>query len=245
LTAKNKPDRLGWKKTHQEAFEELRRRLVTSSILIAPDHNKPFQLTDASTVAIGAVLEQEKDGEIRPIAYFSRKLLPRERAYPITELEALAIVDAIEHFALYLLTSKFVVVTDHRALTYLNKMNNRSIRLTRWSHTLQPYDCTFKYCQGRDNQVADYLSRAPDMAKISRVFVENAPSEEETSGIQTTEETTMTALVPETRAKILPSTAQVNSANRRGRLQAKEGGNVGPAPPTATADRKYNHTHHP
>ena len=113
-------------------------------------------------VAVGAVLEQERGGETRPVAYFSRKLLPRERSYPITELEALAIVDAIEHFAVYLAASKFTVVTDHRALTYFNKMNNRSIRLTRWSHTLQPYDCVFKYRKGKENQVADYLSRASD-----------------------------------------------------------------------------------
>ena len=66
-----------------------------------------------------------------------------------------------EHFSLYLVASKFTVVTDHRALTYLNKMNNRSIRLTRWSHTLQPYDCTFKFRRGKENQMADYLSRAP------------------------------------------------------------------------------------
>jgi hypothetical protein len=67
-----------------------------------------------------------------------------------------------------------------------------------WKKTHQEAFEELKYRQGRDNQVADYLSRAPDMAKISGVFVENAPSEEETSGIQTTEETTMTALVPET-----------------------------------------------
>ena len=54
------------------------------------------------------------------------------------------------------------MVTDHRALTYFNKMNNRSIRLTRWSHTMQPYDCVFKYRKGKENQVADYLSRASD-----------------------------------------------------------------------------------
>ena len=153
LTAKNQPDKLCWQEEHQIAFEELKCRLSAAPILIAPDHAKPFQLsTDASTVAIGAVLEQERDEEMRPMAYFSRKLLNRERSYPITELEALAIVDSIEHFALYLMAAKFTVVTDHRALTYLNRMNNRSIRLTRWSHTLQPYDCTFKYRKGKDNR---------------------------------------------------------------------------------------------
>ena len=62
--------------------------------------------------------------------------------------------------AVYLMKAEFTVITDHRALIYLNKMNNRSVRLTRWSNALQPYNCTFKYRKGSENHVADYLSRA-------------------------------------------------------------------------------------
>ena len=158
LTANKKPDHLDWQPQHQQAFYEL--RLSTAPVLVAPDHNRRFQLsTDASKIAIGAVLEQEHAGMM---AYFSRKLLPRESNYPITELEALAIVEAVQHFNVYLIANSFTVVTDHRALVYLNQMNNGSIRLTRWSHALQLYDCTFVYRKETENHVADYLSRASD-----------------------------------------------------------------------------------
>ena len=58
------------------------------------------------------MLEQEHEGLMQPVAYFSRKLLLREQNYPITELEALAIEDAVEHFSVYLMANKFTVVTD-------------------------------------------------------------------------------------------------------------------------------------
>ncbi|XP_070054408.1 uncharacterized protein [Nicotiana tomentosiformis] len=44
------------------AFEELKKRLVTAPIIVAPDWEQPFELMcDASNYAIGAVLGQQKD----------------------------------------------------------------------------------------------------------------------------------------------------------------------------------------
>ena len=48
------------------------------------------------------------------------KLKPREMKYSATELEGLAVVNAVQHFDVYLVTHPFVVVTDHRALVFLN-----------------------------------------------------------------------------------------------------------------------------
>ena len=78
-----------------------------------PDFSRPFVLqTDASGVGVGAVLSQDD----QPIAYFSRKLLPREQAYSVVEQECLAIVLAIKHFQAYLAGRMFIIQTDHRAL---------------------------------------------------------------------------------------------------------------------------------
>jgi len=94
--------------------------------------------TDASQVRIGAVLSVNQDEEEQPIAYFSRKLQPRERKYGATELEGLAVVEAVEHFSPYLATRPFVVETDHRALSFLHSARHSNGRLARWALRLQP-----------------------------------------------------------------------------------------------------------
>jgi phospholipid-translocating ATPase len=70
------------------SFQKLKDVLVTSPILINPDFTRPFILqTDASNNAIGAVLSQQMaDGE-HPVAYLSKKLLPREQNYSTIEKE--------------------------------------------------------------------------------------------------------------------------------------------------------------
>ena len=55
-----------------------------------------------------------------PVAYFSRKLLPREQMYAVNEKEYLAIKLGVETFAVYLLGREFTIQTDHRALQWLS-----------------------------------------------------------------------------------------------------------------------------
>ena len=109
--------------------------LKKEPILHCPDYSKQFWLqTDASERGVGAVLSQMgDDGFDHPIAFFSRKLLPREIRYSTTEKECLAIVNAMKHFEFYLLGCRFKVQTDHGALQYLQKMKNSNGRLTRWA----------------------------------------------------------------------------------------------------------------
>ena len=59
------------------------------------------------------------NGEEHPIAYYSRKMQPRERRYSATEQEGLAVVNACMHFMPYLLGHPFILVTDHKALSFL------------------------------------------------------------------------------------------------------------------------------
>ena len=74
-------------------------------------------LTDASINGLGAVLEQEQvDGKLHPIAYYSRSLSKAEKNYGITELEALGVVWGAKHFRAYLYGHKCVVFTDHSPL---------------------------------------------------------------------------------------------------------------------------------
>ena len=93
LTRKAAPNTVVWTAECDAAFMELKRRLTSAPVLKSPDFEREFILqTDASERGIGAVLSQRAvDGEEHPIAYYSRKLLPREERYATVEKEYLAI----------------------------------------------------------------------------------------------------------------------------------------------------------
>ena len=93
-----------WSQECEEAFLQLKQRLIQSPILMYPNFDQDFTLeTDASAMGLGAVLSQRaEDGKVHPVAYASRSLSPQEKRYAITELEMLAVVWAVSHFHAYL-----------------------------------------------------------------------------------------------------------------------------------------------
>ncbi|GBO17752.1 Transposon Tf2-9 polyprotein [Araneus ventricosus] len=97
----------------------------------------------------------------RDEAYHSRTLRDYEKNYAITELECLAIVDALDKFYYYLHGQKFVIHTDHAALVWLKNVKNLRGRLFRWSLKLSMFDYEIKYQKGCTNIEADMLSRHP------------------------------------------------------------------------------------
>lgn len=99
-------------------------------------------------------------GTEHPVAFYSRKLLPREERYSTVEKECLAIKASTHSFRVYLLGRKFTIQTDHRALEWLDRLKDNNARLTRWSLALQPYQFTVRYCAGTSNNNAGGLSRA-------------------------------------------------------------------------------------
>ena len=161
LTKKMAPTDVTWTAKCEAAFQELKRLLCSTPVLASPDFEKPFILqTDASEYGVGAVLSQRDAlGCDHPIAYFSRKLLPREVRYSTVEKECLAIKLGMETFRVYLLGRKFTVETDHRSLVWLNKLKESNSRLTRWSLALQPFNYSVVHRAGLSNGNADALSR--------------------------------------------------------------------------------------
>eukprot|EP00731_Ephydatia_muelleri_P002194 Em0001g2194a len=94
LTKKSAPTQVQWTDKCGHAFGKLKERLCSDPVLGSPDFTRPFILqTDASERGVGAVLSQRsaEQGEEHPIAFFSRKLLPREEKYSTIEKECLAI----------------------------------------------------------------------------------------------------------------------------------------------------------
>ena len=137
--------------------------LASPPILHLPDLEKAFIVkTDASEKGLGAILLQEFEGVLHPIAFASRKLLPRETRYSTIERECLAIVWAIKKFELYLYNRQFVIQTDHQPLAYINSAKVLNRRLMKWAMTLQEYRYNIEAIPGKDNFGPDFLSRVPE-----------------------------------------------------------------------------------
>ena len=83
----------------QAAFETLKAALSSAPVLRSPDHDKPFVIhSDASELAVGAVLQQDFGDGLQPIAYHSRTYTPAEQNYPTREKEMLAIIEAAKQW---------------------------------------------------------------------------------------------------------------------------------------------------
>ena len=152
-----------WNDTCQSAFEKAKAILMNSPVLSAPDFDKPFKLMiDASDVGVGAVLMQENEKGIEhPVCYFSRKLNKHQQKYATIEKEGLALVLALQHFEVYVNSGlhPIVVYTDHNPLTFLGRMKANNQRILRWSLLLQEYNLVIRHVPGKENVVADALSR--------------------------------------------------------------------------------------
>ncbi len=153
-----------WSQACSDAVRALKVQLTTAPVLAHFDISSPTWVTcDASATAIGAVLSQTQCGIEKPIAFASRALNQTEQRYSVGEREALACIWACERWHLYLYGRAFTLRTDHQALTALlstSGTGHRPLRLHRWSDRLRQYNFDLKFTPGRDNVVADLLSRS-------------------------------------------------------------------------------------
>ena len=125
LTKKNVP--FVWTVACAEAFDKLKRALVSAPILAYPNFREPFLLfVDASSTGIGFTLAQIQNGKEVVISYNGRGLNQAEQNYSTTEREALALVEGIKKFQPYLHNHKFTVVTDHSSLLWLMNVKDAS-----------------------------------------------------------------------------------------------------------------------
>ena len=99
--------------------------------------------------------------EGRPLAYTSRKMIPAELNYTVTEQECLATVHAMKEWRCYLEgldSDKLTLVTDHNPNVHLQDQQSLSRRQVRWVEFLQRFHFRWSYRPGRSN-VADPISR--------------------------------------------------------------------------------------
>lgn len=140
------------------AFDKLKRILASDDVLLVyPDYKKTFELTtDASGVALGAVLSQNG----KPITMISRTLSSTESNYATNERELLAIVWALKTLRHYLYGITGIhIFTDHQPLIFAMSDKNPNAKLKRWRAFIEEFSPKFFYKPGKENVVADALSR--------------------------------------------------------------------------------------
>ena len=147
--------------TMQTAFHTIKDALVMATLFVYPQPNAQLAImTDASDVAVGAVLQQHVSGQWQPISYFSRKLKPLEVRYSAFDRELLAIYLSIQHLRHMVEGCKFSVYTDHKPLTCA--LTSRFTQCSRQIHHLDfvsLFTSDIWHIKGAEKTVADVLSR--------------------------------------------------------------------------------------
>ena len=152
-----------WLTPMDRAFHDAKTALASATLLVHPRQDAPTAVTvDASDLAIGGVLEQFTDGLWRPLAFFSRKFQPAQTSYSAFDRELLAAYASIRHFQYFLEGHQFSLFTNHKLLTFaLNKVSDTwSAQQQRQLSAISEYTMDIRHVAGKDNVIADALSRA-------------------------------------------------------------------------------------
>ena len=153
-----------WNSATERAFLQLKVALTTTPVLWLPDFSKVFDVsTDASGSGVGAVLSQDS----HPVSYFSEKLTDAKRRYSNYDRELFAVIQELKFWRHYLLYQDFTLYSDHEALRSLHSQKKLSARHGRSTEFLQEYTFSLRQRPGRDNKVADALSRRQHALQIS------------------------------------------------------------------------------
>jgi hypothetical protein len=118
-----------WTPTYEASFQELKKRRMTTPVLVVPDMEKPFLIyCDASGQGLGCVLMQ--DGHM--VVYASRKLRKYEEHYMTHDLELAIVVHALKSRRHYLMGMRCELYTDHKSPKYIFTQPDLNLRQRRW-----------------------------------------------------------------------------------------------------------------
>ena len=142
-----------WGDKEQAAFDELRRKLCSTPVLIHFKPGRPLLVeTDAwKYVCSGIISQQDEDGKWRPIAYRSKTMAPPECNYEVHHKELLAIVQALKKWRRYLRGSgqHLRVLTDHKNLIRFTTKKEMTERQIRWSEVLSGFEFKIEFRPGK------------------------------------------------------------------------------------------------
>ena len=148
-----------WTQDYQVFFDDFKEALSASCTICFPNYGWNWVLrVDASEVAVGAALFQcNPDGPLEPLGFKSRKFSAQASRWDMYKKEAFAVYEGVRSFSYYLRGKDFVLETDHRNLLWIERSTVPIV--IRWRVYLQSYSFMMRHIKGKDNTVADFLSR--------------------------------------------------------------------------------------
>ena len=90
-----------------------------------------------------------------------------EQNYVMHDIELVAIIHVLKMWRHYLLSRRFISMSDHSGLRYLFDQPNMNAKQARWLATLSEFDFEIMYIKGKEKRVADSLSRRVQVNHIS------------------------------------------------------------------------------
>ena len=160
-----------WSDQMVQAFKNTKDALAKQTLLHHPVKDAPIALTsDASDFAMGAVLEQRVRSQWQPLAFFSRQFRKAELKYATYDKELTGIFSAVKHFKYYIEARPFIIFTDHKPIVAAlhKKAEPTSARQARQLAAIAEATCDVRHIEGKNNLVADALSRPDDLTTLSR-----------------------------------------------------------------------------
>ena len=156
--AAKKQTLLVWTDEAADAFTLVKDLIAKSPLLYFIDDVAPTTLmTDASDYSIGGYLYQEVDGVKQLVALVSKSLTKTQLKWSVIQKEAYALYFSCDYLDALLRDRKFTILTDHENLAFLNKDKNEMVG--RWRCALQELDFMIGYIPGKNNELADAMSR--------------------------------------------------------------------------------------
>ena len=158
--------KFAWTDKCELAFQELKQQIIEAPILQHFNPSKECHVeTNSSDYVSAGVLSQEDDnGILHPVAFFSKQMVPAECNYEIYDKELLAIIQCFKEWRPELegMAMPVKVLTDHKGLEYFMTTKKLTPRQAKWAEFLSEFNFKVTYQTGKKNDKADALTRKPN-----------------------------------------------------------------------------------
>lgn len=156
-----------WTPKLEQCFDDCKKSLANVTTLAHPNCEVPLGLfTDASSMHVGACLQQKVNDSWQPLAYFSKKLTEKQSQWPAYYRELLAVYESVQHFRHILEVQIATVFTDHKPLVYAFIQRRDKLPPTQLNQLtfISQFTTDIQYIKGADNVVADAMSRVESIS---------------------------------------------------------------------------------